>query len=73
MGLTRKMHILCMIPIHSGVFGACYSSIANNVKVILYFLISMIPLWWRHTSPSHAFSTSNGEGLCLHAGGREGL
>ena len=57
-----------------------YSSITNNVKVI-YFLISMIPLWWRHASPSHAFSTSkwlvissmqtNGEGLWLHAGGRE--
>ena len=35
-----------------------YSSIANNVKLI-YSLISMIPLWWWHASPSLAFSTSN--------------
>ena len=54
---TKDAHsmYLLMIPIHSGVFGAWYSNIANNVKVILYFLISMIP----HASPSRAFSTSN--------------
>ena len=31
---AHSMYFL-MLPIHSGVFGTCYSSIANNVKVIL--------------------------------------
>ena len=56
---TKDAHSMCflMIPIHSGVFGAWYSSIANNVKVILY-------RWFHFDGDTplllmHAFSTSN--------------